>query len=91
MNRPSTIVYVVQMGDFDLYKVGKSSPERMKDRLRTIQKGNPFKLKVIFTEYHGPVITEFIEDRLLIALKPYETEIKDWYFISREKLNRYIG
>ena len=90
MNKPSTIIYVIQMGDFDLYKVGKSSYERMNDRLRTIQKGNPYKLKVIFTEYHGPIVTDFVEDRLLVALKPYETDIKEWFKISRDKLNEYI-
>ena len=78
------------MGDFDLYKVGKSSYERMNDRLRTIQRGNPYTLKVIFTEYHGPVITEFVEDKLLMVLKPYKTDIKDWFNISREKLNMYL-
>jgi hypothetical protein len=90
MNRKSTIVYVIQMGNLDLYKVGKSSYERMNDRLRTLQKGSPIPLKYIFTEYHGPLITDFVEDRLLIALKPYETEIKDWFMISRDKLNEYL-
>jgi hypothetical protein len=92
MNRPSTIVYVIQMGNLDLYKVGKSSYERMNDRLRTLQKGNPIKLKYIFTEYHGPVFTNHIEDLLIDALKPYKTELfKDWFMISRDRLNRYIG
>ena len=89
MNRPSTIVYVIQMGNLDLYKVGKSSYERMNDRIRTLQKGNPIPLKYIFTEYHG-LHTGMIEKLLIDTLKPYETDIKDWYMISREKLNRYI-
>ena len=90
MNRPSTIVYVIQMGNFNLYKVGKSSYERMNDRLRTIQRGNPITLKVIFTEYHGPMKTDYIENLLLNALKPYKTEIKDWFSISRDRLNEYL-
>jgi hypothetical protein len=90
MNRPSTIVYVIQMGNLDLYKVGKTSYERMYDRLRTLQKGSPIPLKYIFTEYYGPVYTNHIEDLLLNFLKPYETEIKDWFMISRNKLNEYI-
>jgi hypothetical protein len=90
MNRPSTIVYVIQMGDFNLYKVGKSSYERINDRLRTIQSGNPYTLKVIFTEHHGPMKTDYIENLLLNALKPYKTEMKDWFNISRDRLNEYL-
>lgn len=90
MNRPSTIVYVIQMGDFNLYKVGKSSYERMNDRIRTLQKGNPIPLKYIFTEYHGTEYTPMIEKLLLDVLKPYEVDVKDWFSISREKLNMYL-
>ena len=91
MNRPSTIVYVIQMGNLNLYKVGKSSYERMNDRLRTLQKGSPIKLQYIFTEYHGTEYTPMIEKLLLDVLKPYEVDVKDWFMISREKLNGYIG
>lgn len=78
------------MGDFDLYKIGKSSYERMNDRLRTLQKGNAFTLKYIFTEYHGPIKTDYIENLLLNALKPYKTKMKDWFNISRDRLNEYL-
>jgi hypothetical protein len=90
MNRKSTIVYVIQMGNLDLYKVGKSSYERMNDRLRTLQKGNAYTLKYIFTEYHGPQHTPMIEKLLIDALKPYEVDVKDWFKIDRKRLNEYI-
>ena len=90
MNNASTIVYIVHMGDFDLYKVGITSPERMKDRLRVLQRGNPFKLKYIFTEYHGPEYTPMVERILLRSLKPYQTDIKEWFFVSKDILNEFI-
>jgi len=78
------------MGNLDLYKIGKTSYERMGDRIRTLQKGNPIPLKYIFTEYHGPLWTSKVESLMIKALKPYQTNIKDWFSVSRETLNKLI-
>ena len=90
MNHKSEIVYVIQMGNLDLYKVGKTSYGRMNDRLRTLQKGNPIPLRYIFTEYHGPQFTPMVEKLLIDGLEPYKTEINDWFYIKRNILNEFI-
>ena len=48
--RLSDSVYVIKCGDFQLFKVGKSSGDsKSDDRLANLQTGNPFELTIIFS------------------------------------------
>ena len=49
VNKNNSMVYIIQMENFDIYKIGIA--DNPKKRLKQLQVGNPYKLKIIDSFY----------------------------------------
>jgi hypothetical protein len=91
MKNKSTHVYILQMGDFDIYRVGITNDKSKSTRYRVLQHGNPYKLKEIFYEYYGPIYAPILEKMLIRALRRYKMDSNDWFYVKREVLDNFIS
>jgi len=74
------IVYLVQMGDTQYYKIGYTS--NIVKRLRTIQSGNPMKLSCINSiECDSILEARQLEKKIHNELYPFK-EVGEWFFSS---------
>ncbi len=90
-NAQPSVVYILQMGEFDIYRVGMTTFQRKKDRFRILQHGNPYKLKCVFIQEFGPIIAPIVESMLLIKLHKYKGQTNDWFHVSYDKIIEIIS
>ena len=88
-NKP-TMVYIVQMGDQNIFRVGITTPNRRKDRLRVLQHGNPYKLRVVFAQEVGEDIAPIMETMFHTKLRKYRAEVNDWFHVDLKTIHEVL-